>query len=228
MNLSRKQKESGDNREMVEARTRFLEKGYYSFLRDALKEMTAEADTLADIGCGQGWYTSQLGGRTKFGFDLSREAIRQAARTDKGTSYAIASIYDLPLADGSVDVMTSIFTPLPEEEARRVIAPGGSLIQVVPGARHLLELKEAAYDTAYPNPDKIRKLEGFSDPELTHIEKKMTVDDVWDLFEMTPYRYHTPKSGMDRLRQLKQLDVTFDFVIARYTRKEIQDGKRSV
>jgi len=35
VDLSRKQKASGDNRTMVQARTRFLEQGYYRFLRDA-------------------------------------------------------------------------------------------------------------------------------------------------------------------------------------------------
>ena len=220
VNLSRKQKQSGDNRQMVEARTRFLEKGYYGFLREALQEMTAGAGTLADIGCGQGWYTRKLGGKVRYGFDLSREAIRYAARTDRDTAYAIASIYDLPLADESADVMTSIFTPLPEKEARRIIRPGGSLIQVMPGPDHLLQLKELAYPQAYRNPDKVRSLEGFGPPELVRIQKTMIVDDVWDLFEMTPYRYHTPEAGIQRLQNTKSLEVTFDFVIARYIRKE--------
>ncbi|WP_145907616.1 putative RNA methyltransferase [Faecalibaculum rodentium] len=220
VDLSRKQKASGDNRAMVQARTRFLEQGYYRFLRDELTKLTADAGVLVDIGCGQGWYTKALGGQLKYGFDLSRQAIRHAAGQDKGTHYAVAGIYDLPLADGSADVVTSIFTPLPEDELQRVIRPGGSLIQVMPGPDHLLELKELAYETAYRNPDKVRQLEGFEAPECIHIQKTIPVSDVWDLFEMTPYRYHTPKEGLERVKRAQPMEITFDFVIARHLRKE--------
>lgn len=220
VNLSRKQKESGDNREMVQARTRFLEQGYYSFLREELARLTEDAGILADIGCGQGWYTQKLGGTLKYGFDLSREAIRHAAGQDKTTRYAVAGIYDLPLADASVDTVTSIFTPLPAEEMKRVITPGGSLIQVVPGPDHLLELKELAYEKAYRNPDKVRQLEGFQAPECIHVRKTVPVSDVWDLFEMTPYRYRTPAQGLERVKKAQPMEITFDFVIARHIRKE--------
>ncbi len=116
--------------------------------------------------------------------------------------------------------MTSIFTPLPEDELQRVIRPGGSLIQVMPGPDHLLELKELAYETAYRNPDKVRQLEGFEAPECIHIQKTIPVSDVWDLFEMTPYRYHTPKEGLERVKRAQPMEITFDFVIARHLRKE--------
>lgn len=220
VNLSRKQKQAGDNREMVQARTRFLEKGYYGFLREALADMTAGARTLADIGCGQGWYTRKLQGQLKYGFDLSKEAIRHAAATDKETNYAVAGIYDLPLPDASLDMVTSIFTPLPEEEMRRVIQPGGTLIQVMPGPDHLLELKVLAYPQAYRNPDKVRHLDGFEEPECIHVKKTVPVSDVWDLFEMTPYRYRTSSEGLRRVREAKPMDITFDFVIVRHQRKE--------
>ena len=49
---------TGDNQEMIRARKRFLEKGYYSFLRDAVNDLLDEDDALIDLACGEGYYTS--------------------------------------------------------------------------------------------------------------------------------------------------------------------------
>lgn len=42
------------------------------------------------------------------------------------------------------------------------------------------------------------------------------VDDVWSLLEMTPYRYKTSQAGLDRVKQLERLEVTFEFVVTVY------------
>lgn len=222
VNLGRRQKPSGDNREMVKARTRFLEKGYYSKLKDELARITESIhpSVLVDIGCGQGYYTQALCADEKYGFDLSKDALIHASKTDKSTHYALASIYDLPLKDGSADVLTSIFTPMPKDEAKRLVRPDGELIQVKPGANHLLELKELLYDNVRLNDEAAEGIDGFESADIQHLTWKQPVDDLWDLFEMTPYRYRTSSEGMARVQKARQLDVTFDFLIIRRKRKE--------
>ena len=42
------------------------------------------------------------------------------------------------------------------------------------------------------------------------------VDDVWALLEMTQYRYKTSQAGLDRVKELERLEVTFEFVVTVY------------
>ena len=58
------------------------------------------------------------------GFDISKEAVRLAAGRYKGISFAVASSFAIPVADGACDCVTEVFSPLVPEEFRRVTAPG--------------------------------------------------------------------------------------------------------
>ena len=48
------------------------------------------------------------------------------------------------------------------------------------------------------------------------IKETKMVDDVWALLEMTPYRYKTRQAGLDRVKELERLEVTFEFVVTVY------------
>ena len=54
----------------------------------------------------------------------------------------MASVYRLPLPDGSVDLLTNVFSPLAAEEFARVLRPGGAFLYVVPAPEHLWEMKQ--------------------------------------------------------------------------------------
>ena len=140
----------GDDREMVDARTRFLDGGWYAPLRDRLcalvREQIGEKPVLFDAGCGEGYYTAALcdmasaRGGTAAGVDLSKAAVRRASRRCPEAEIAVASVYRLPLADGCADVLVDCFSPLAAEEFLRVLKPDGFFLYVVPGPRHLWEL----------------------------------------------------------------------------------------
>ena len=133
----------GDDKEMVRARTAFLDSGRYAPLKEALCGLTAryagEGTVLLDAGCGEGYYTEGLsrviaekGGRTG-GADLSKTAVKKAAKRCREAEIAVASVYHLPLAERSVDMVTDCFSPLAKEEYRRVLKDGGRFLYVVPG-----------------------------------------------------------------------------------------------
>ena len=115
-------KDPGDDKAMVAARSAFLEKGYYQPLREALCQAVTEyaaslpAPVVLDSGCGEGYYTaglSQTLPRARIaGVDLSKAALRRAAKRVPEGEFAVASVYRLPLAGGSTDVLTNIFSPL--------------------------------------------------------------------------------------------------------------------
>lgn len=219
-------KAPGDDKEMAAARTRFLEGGWYEPLRKTLCSLVekygADHPALLDAGCGEGWYTSALaetvsamGGRVA-GVDLSKPAVKKAARRYSGGEFAVASVYHLPLADASLDLLTDCFSPLAAEEFYRVLKPGRIFLYVVPGPRHLWELKEVLYETPYENEDRREEYPGFRYREVAAVETAFTLPDpqaIRDLYRMTPYFWKTPKEGAERLGRLDTLSVTAQFRI---------------
>lgn len=222
----------GDDKDMVKARTAFLDSGRYTPLKEALCALAAkyagERTALLDAGCGEGYYTEGLsrviaekGGRTG-GADLSKAAVKKAAKRCREAEIAVASVYHLPLAEGSVDMVTDCFSPLAKEEYRRVLKDGGRFLYVVPGARHLWEMKEVLYEQPYENEVREEAYEGFRLQETVplsfgiHLEK---TEEIMALFRMTPYAWKTPKEGVERLAEQKELGLTAEFRILVYERK---------
>ena len=221
-------RDPGDDKGMAAARHRFLSGSWYAPLREALcalaLEHTGEAPAVLDAGCGEGWYTAgayqALAGAGRApalaGVDLSKHSLRWAARATPAGEFAVASVYHLPVAGERFDLLVDCFSPLALEEFRRVLRPGGVFLYVVPAARHLWELKEVLYDQPYLNREEAVPYEGFRYLDVVpaggvlHLERQ---EDLFDLFQMTPYYWKTPKAGADRLRALDRLDVTADFRI---------------
>lgn len=225
-------KAPGDDKAMAAARSVFLGKGYYAPLREALcalaVSMTGEAPTVLDAGCGEGYYTGgiyralQEAGKAPqmAGTDISKFILRRAAKREKAIEFAVASSYRLPMAAGSADLIINCFSPMAAEEFRRVLRSGGGLLYVVPSEKHLWELKEILYDRPYINEVKQVPYEGFDSMEVRHVEEVIHMpcrEDIWALFQMTPYFWNTPRDGIRRLEELTQLDcrISFDIHIFR-------------
>lgn len=220
-------KNPGDDKEMAAARSRFLSKDHYAPLRDALCALAlghaGPGPAVLDAGCGEGYYTAGLWGALAVagrsprlaGVDLSKPSVRLAARRVRYGEFAVASVYRLPLADASVDLLLNCFSPLALEEFRRVLRPGGTYLYVVPGAEHLWELKQTLYDDPYPNPEEAAPYGGFSYEAIVPVETDMNLpaEDLRDLFRMTPYYWKTPKAGAERLAALDGLRVRARFRI---------------
>ena len=221
LNLLLKQSRThGDDAAMVRARTGFLESGAYEFLRDELRAISREKQpqVIADLGCGEGYYTKALEAQEKYGFDMSKEALKHAAKNDRSTMYAVASIFHLPLPSDSCDMVLTCFAPAACAEISRIIRRDGIFVFVSPGKRHLFELKEVLYDSPYENrPPKPL------DTDLVPLSQKeireaftCTGDALMDLFQMTPYAWRTAEEGIRKLRSVPSLDITAEFIIRIY------------
>lgn len=221
-------KDPGDDKGMAAARNRFLSGDYYGPLRDALAELALayapEGVQILDAGCGEGYYSAALyralvqGGKAPrmAGVDLSKHALRRAAKREKEIEFAVASVYDLPVSDHQAGLLVNCFSPLALEEFLRVLRPGGLYFYVVPGARHLWELKEILYPSPYPNEEKLTPYAGLRYLEVRQVDGTIHLPDqqtIWDLFQMTPYFWKTPKEGTQRLSQRTELDTTISFRI---------------
>ena len=223
----------GDDREMVAARSRFLEGGWYGHLRDALcrlaADLTGGRPVFLDAGCGEGYYTAAVvhamkeAGKTpaSAGVDLSKFALKKAARRCKEAEFAVASVYHLPVSDQSVDLLLDCFAPLAAEEYRRVLKPGGIFLYVVPAPEHLMEMKSVLYDSTYENPDQQVEYDGFSSVDIFPVSRTILLPDpqpIADLLGMTPYAWKTPRAGLARLAAMDHLSVTAAFRIHAFRR----------
>lgn len=221
-------KDPGDDKAMVAARTAFLDKGYYQPLRDALCQEVAEYavnfpdPVLLDSGCGEGYYTAGLFqalceeelAPQIAGVDLSKAALRRAAKRLPEGEFAVASVYHLPLPDASADVLVNIFSPLAIAEFARVLRPWGLFCYAVPSARHLWEMKEVLYQKPYENPVKREEYAGFLWRAVKEIRYTVNLEeqgDIMALFHMTPYAWKTPKEGIARLKELDRLHCQIGF-----------------
>ena len=224
----------GDNKEMVAARKRFLEQGFYQSFRDEICRIVTEelknsvAPILLDAGCGEGYYTAAILDSLKgaginatvCGFDISKFAVKAAAVRNRELKLAVASCFSIPVADSSVDGLTAVFSPIVPAEFARVVKKGGFLLLAVAGERHLWGLKELLYEKPYLNEVKDTEYEGFRFEKRVPVRTKLATEDnqtIRDLFAMTPYYWKTSVSGSKKIAQAKSLytELGFDLLIYR-------------
>ena len=219
----------GDNKDMVMARRRFLAGGAYGRLADLVAERCSERLTggavMLDAGCGEGYYTSRVrealadASVSVAAFDISKDAVREAAKKRCADFYAVASSYRIPLADSSVDLVLNTFSPQAREETLRVLKRGGFFVMAIPAEEHLFGLKAQIYDVPYKNAPDDTALEGFtlvSRDELKYTLELNTGDDIRDLFMMTPYAYRTRCQDREKVLSLKSLVTDVHFLILTY------------
>ena len=225
LNLNNR-KRTGDEKEMIQGRRSFLEKGYYQIFRDRLCEILNQYDihTLCDAGCGEGYYTNAFmqEGRQVFGFDLSKYGVDYASRARNGVFYGVASVFRLPLEDQCMDAVLSIFAPFDEAEMARVLKEQGLFIKVSPAKRHLMGMKKVLYEEVYENEAPSQEMEHFVLKEEIIVEDVIRLncqEDIWNLFTMTPYYHKTPYQGKEALKQYNELTTEIGFVMQVYVKR---------
>ena len=214
----------GDNRDMARSRKSFLDKGHFEPAAKDLCLTLSELkpERVLDICCGEGYYTQMITDVCDteiYGFDISKEMIRLAAKRKCNATFFVANMSDIPLADSSIDCAVHLFAPFCEKEFLRVIRPGGYLISVCPGAEHLWEMKAVLYDTPYKNEEICPELEGFTLKKAfnsIHTAHLTCCEDIDALFKMTPYYYHTSPKDKEKLLALDSLETKIDFYIRIY------------
>lgn len=228
-------KRHGDDRLMIRARRDFLDKGYYSFLKDKLCDICLDflpgESLILDSGCGECYYSSAIekklnesGNKTTlYGIDISKDALEFASKRKCGVLTAVASVFNMPFYSGEFDALLNVFSPEAFDEFKRVLKNGGILIRVIPLERHLIELKELVYEKAYLNEVPQKEIEGFEFIDEINIEEKLCIssnEDLVNLFKMTPYYYKTGRDDQQKINSVQNLDLTAQFCIRVY-RKEV-------
>jgi 23S rRNA (guanine745-N1)-methyltransferase len=231
----KKTKDPGDNRDMIKSRRDFLNKEYYKRFSDCLNEVIIEElhsdeRNILDAGCGEGYYISNL--RSSFlkednqsinanfyGTDISKNAIMFAAKRDKNINISVASSFDLPIINNSLDCVIRNFAPGDNREFYRVLKGDGILIIATPSVEHLFGLKEILYENPRKNEIKENNPEDFKHIRNKEIRYTISLDnpeDITNLISMTPYYWSITDSMRGRIGEIMELETELDFNIDVY------------
>lgn len=209
------------------SRQRIIAHGCYDAVREgvvrALDGLGA-APVVVDAGCGEGSYAKAVAAEdaraTVIGLDIAKDAIRVAARGGGPVRWLVADLANIPLADSCADAVLNVFTPANYEQFRRVLAPGGLLVKVIPAPLHMRELRALAGDQLSEA--------GFVDHGVAeHLERHMHIvnrervtqttaipaEAVEDLVRMSPIAFGTRAETLD-LDALEQITVDAEIICA--------------
>ncbi|MCQ2353781.1 MAG: methyltransferase domain-containing protein [Clostridia bacterium] len=227
---------AGDPKSAVSDRTAFLNAGYYAPLADEIVRLADKyiprEGLIVDEGCGEGYYSERLTASRPEGFligvDLSKYAADRASRRRRADGrdnsfYAVASIFNLPIADGCANGALCMFSPVSEAETLRVLTKDGVYIVGSAGEKHLYGLKKALYDDVYLNDPRADLPVGMTLAEKTKISYSVTIEnnaDICRLFGMTPYRFRTPASAYEKLTELEILTTVIEVEFRVYKGKQ--------
>lgn len=224
VNLLLNKRNSGDNKLMIRARKEFLEKGYFKVLANQILKHIIDTNlnnpSILDIGCADGYYTNIINKKIPniLGIDISKEAIKLAAKAYRDIEFVVASSKELPVSNSSTNIILSVFSPVFVDEIIRVLKDDGILIKVTPNSNHLIELKEIVYENVYYTKEKLiedDRLLLVSSNDLTY-SLNIPNSDLRNLITMTPYYYKTNPEDLKALEMIETLDITFDFCISIY------------
>lgn len=214
----RRSRTPGDTPEAVAARRRFLDRGFADVLVQRIVEALplAENDTLLDAGCGEGHHLGAFRrayGVDAHGVDISVPAIEAAAKRYRGCTWVVANADRfLPYAGGSFTAVATITARLNPQEFRRVLAPHGKLLVVIPGADDLVELREAILGDRVERDRADRTIEMFA-PLFTRLQHQrvshvVRLDREAMLDVMSSSYRGLRVRERERLEQLDAMDVT--------------------
>ena len=223
-------KNPGDNKEMMMARRSFLDSEGYLPLAEKLSSIANKLlidisnPTLLDLGCGEGYYTHFLAenlpnSATINALDISKIAIRYAAKRYKKINFCVASAYDVPLTSNSLDALIRIYAPSLESELQRLIKTNGYLITVTPAPRHLFELRTKIYEQVNEHISENEAPVGFVKIEQVNLNYSLNISNAQilkDLIQMTPFAWKFTAQKMQDLLDEKQWEIECDFNIEVY------------
>jgi 23S rRNA (guanine745-N1)-methyltransferase len=233
-------KMSGDTAAMLDARAVFQNARHFAPIAAAVAAITSGASprSILEIGAGTGYYlaavlnaaaeassTAASGTQASgIALDVSKPAARRAARAHPRAASILADAWrGLPIRDGRIDLVVSVFAPRNAEEIARVLAPGGRFAVVTPTSRHLSELIEPLGMISVDATKQDRLAETMSsrftrlDHRLVEYPMKLTHSDIANVAAMGPSAHHAADTRTARIATMPDpLEVTASVTISIY------------
>ena len=221
-------KNPGDTPESVQARRAFLAAGFYEPLQNAVVEIIRKLriENLLDIGCGEGYYTNAMQAEVMqcVGVDIAKNAVQVAAKLNNEITWVVGTGATLPVLDESINMCTSLFSPIPKEEILRVLKPESYLMVVTPGVDHLYAMREALFEEVKPH-DPNKFVEQLSDvfelveSSVVDAPFELKQEELKSLIAMTPYAYKAKPERREVLEQVSSFKLKAQFQIYLFKKK---------
>lgn len=225
----------GDNKEMVASRRKFLDDGHFASIAERVFDMVCNMAAkvkheaplrMVDAGCGEGYYLHQLN-KLAFashhkttlalaGCDISKWAIKAAAKRSADIAWVVAGNRQLPFAPGTVDLILSMFG-FPDWESFKTVQPvDGRVLLISPGPDHLIELRKIIYPEI--NVRKDRSLNtatecGYMLKLSDQLKFSVNLENnasIQNLLAMTPHAFRIAPKAQGELKALKRLTISID------------------
>lgn len=229
----KRSKNPGDSKEMVLARIDFLNRDYYMPICDKINELIYDdvkeknndkRYELLDLGCGEGYYLFNLKkfldeknmNVNYYGMDVSKDAVRYAAKANKECILAVGNNFHIPADDKTLDCILSVFSPIDIDECNRVLKDDGIFVRVLPRTNHLIQLRDVLYDKVNLN-DKV--YEADKENNIYVKEENVTYDitlnneELISLLKMTPHYWKSTPENKEKLESYETFTVTVDMRI---------------
>ncbi|MBQ7786267.1 MAG: methyltransferase domain-containing protein [Clostridia bacterium] len=195
------QKDMFYKKELFESRAKAFEAGVFapvvSRISQAIDEhVKKENPVVLDAGCGEGYYIKSICPQREMiraGFDLSKDAVRLAAKGPKAASFFAADLKRIPMQDQTCDAVLDIFTPADYAEFGRVLRKEGVLIKLAPRSGYLKELRALAGDMLRRKEYDGSSVESYAHERMEILEQTaitytvpVTQETAYHLARMTP------------------------------------------
>lgn len=231
VNLAPQIKQSANyDKENFQNRQQILEAGFYQAILKGISDLLAtnpSAQTVLDIGCGEGFYSRKLqethSNKTFYAFDISKDSVQIAAKSEPNwaVNWFVGDLAHLPIKDASMNILLDIFSPANYGEFRRVLSKDGVLIKVIPTENHLKEIRHLVQDQLtkkdYSNQDiKDHFQEHFSiqSSQIASLTKPITTEQRQALLSMTPLLFHVDQSKID-WTQLTEITIEAEILVGK-------------
>jgi len=225
-------KMSGDTAAMLEARAAFQDARHFAPIAESVATIVRADErptrSILEIGAGTGYYLAAALDAAPdargIALDVSKPAARRGARAHPRAAAILADVWrGLPILDGGLDHVLSVFAPRNADEVARVLAPGGHFIVVTPTTRHLSELIKPLAMIGVDATKDDRLAETMSahftrvDSALVEYPMKLTHPDIANVVAMGPSAHHAtdPRAGL--IAALPEaMTVTASVTLSRY------------
>jgi 23S rRNA (guanine745-N1)-methyltransferase len=226
----KKSKQPGDSKTMMQARGEFLDAGFYQPLAKAITTLVDNnfpADSkkihILDMGCGEGYYSRQISNLstqasqlTLHGIDIAKNAIITASKKQKDAHYIVASNNNMPYTTDFFDLIFRVYAPSNDEEVTRLLKAQGLLLIVIPGPRHLWQLRELIYAEVKPHSADIKLPENFTVINTQQLSYRIcpNANQRLALLQMTPFAWKVNFNIQEKIKAAEQLTIEVDFLLS--------------
>ncbi|MFI9401126.1 putative RNA methyltransferase [Nocardia sp. NPDC052316] len=224
-------KMTGDTAAMLDARAAFQGGGHFAPIAAATAQAVGPdahaSGTVLEVGAGTGYYLAgaldAAPSSTGIALDVAKPAARRCARAHPRAASVLADAWrGLPVRDGTLRAVLSVFAPRNPAEVARVLDADGRFVVATPTNRHLRELI-GPLGMVTIDPDKDRRLNAamsghFAAAERVLVEypMKLTRVDVANVVGMGPSAHHAATEDPRIATLPDALEVTASVLVSTY------------